>query len=453
MYKHSAINLLCRWTLAASVLLLGAQQEAFAKAFYVSPSGDGSTGQNWKKAWKDPSQIDWNQVNAGDQIVLDGGASGITYQSSMTIPKSGAAGAPITIRQSPAAGHNGNILLVGGADQPPNGYVTGLANGIVVNGSYINIAGARRGGLKIKGYRDACINIGSVAGTTTDNIGIHNVEIENRVSLPPYGSIVCVGIKFTGFNNHIVNCDFRNCNTGAKEIAAAGANNQTVFNNCTFGSTQHYLNFTRGCGTAILGAKATTGDYNSKLFVHRTIFGPYVTAGIYFYKGAANITDCLFLCPSQYAIAHQPDAGVDAKMHVRQCTFVIPSQPMTPPYGMIGSPLQSNGNGLLKVKDSVVYGGWIMTATGQSINAGGNVQYRVAGNTSALAPTLVDPQFQDEAAVAAMPSNYNPYIFSTLNYTMNPSGPAAGKGSRLVTVSELCTPYGPNGPIPPLGGP
>jgi hypothetical protein len=114
MYKHSAINLLCRWTVAASLLLLGSQQEAFAKAFYVSPSGDGSTGQNWKKAWKDPSQIDWNQVNPGDQVVLDGGASGITYQSSMTIPKSGTAGAPITIRQSPAAGHNGNILLVGG---------------------------------------------------------------------------------------------------------------------------------------------------------------------------------------------------------------------------------------------------------------------------------------------------------------------------------------------------
>ncbi|MBK7748526.1 MAG: hypothetical protein IPP57_06480 [Candidatus Obscuribacter sp.] len=435
--------------LTSIVCLVAAQAQAQAKAFYVSPSGSGVGGTNWRTAWKDPAQIDWTVINPGDQILLDGGTSGITYQTSFTVPKSGTAGAPITIRQAPQAGHNGQVLLYGAADLYPRGYIDGQAVGIQLQGSYVNIAGARRSGIKIRAYKDSCISFGPAVNSST----VRNVEIENRISLPPYGQINCVGVKFTGYNNHFIDCDFRECQVATKEIAAAGANNYTVFRECTFGSTKQYMGFVRGCGTAIQSAATTSGAYQSNMAVNRCIFGPFITNGIIASKGSVRVSDSLFLAPAGYMIGAEPVNGDTTDVRVNQCTFIAPSQPFTPPYGMMGFAFRSNGTGVLRVANSIVYGSTISIPATMKVNAGGNFQYRVAGNTVALAPTLVDPQLTDEATVAAMPSDYVPYTLAPLNYAPIATSPAVGKGSRLVSISELTTPYGPTTKIPPLGGP
>lgn len=451
------------FTLSVLLALSGmalSQPQAMAKVFYISPGGDGTTGNTWGKAWKSPGQIDWNAVNAGDQLVLDGGTAGITYETELLVPKSGQPGAPITIRQSNQTGHNGQVLLYGAATGSPNPRppLPGLSNGIKIQGSYINVVAARRGGIKIKSYNESCVNI--VPGNS--HINLRNLELENRVYLGPYGLIQCTGLNFAGFNIQVAACDFRECQTAAKEIAVAGANNMAVFRDCTFGSTRHYLNFTRGCGTAILGANpqvpGAVTNYNSTVYAHRCAFGPHVTAGIIHYKGNLRVSDSLFLAPPQYGVSCQPavataGSAANANVRINHCSFITPSQPGTPPYGMLGFPIESNGNGLLKVANSVVYGGTIRVPVTQNINGGGNFQFRVFGNTTALSASQVDPQFQDEAAVAAMPSNYEPYQFALLNYSIMPGSPAVDKGSRLTSVNQLTTPYGPKGPILPLGGP
>ncbi len=440
-------------TLALSSLaVLTFQSEAMAKAFYVSPNGDGSTGANWKTAWQAPDKIDWNQVNAGDQIILDGGTTGITYQSELVVPKSGSAAAPITIRQANGAGHNGQVILFGNASATPTPPpYPGLKNGISIGGSYINVVGAQRSGIKIKSYHDACINI----APGQSNINLRNIEFENRIGLPPYGVINCVGLKYSGYNVQVANCDFRECNTGAREVAQEGSNNLTVFRNCTFGSNRHYLNFQRGCGTGIAGVNTFQfkGNYNSTTYALSCIFGTHLTFALSFSKGNVQVNNCLYLAHPMYANYFTFPAGSTDRVRINRCTFITPSQPGTPPYGMLGGPIYTTGSGDIKVSNSVVYGGSVQVPVTQNINGGGNIQFRVAGNTTALAATLVDPQFKDEAAVAAMPSDYEPYQFALLDYSPLPGAPSTGKGSTISSVSTLVAPYGPRGKILPLGGP
>lgn len=443
-------------TLSAVALMSICQSEASARAFYVSPQGDGTTGQDWAKAWQDPAKIDWTQVNPGDQIVLDGGPSGITYETGFTIAKSGTQHAPITIRQSPHAGHNGQITLFG-KSVGQMGYKTGIETGINLTGSYVNIAGARRGGIKMLAYSGTCINI----DPSVQNSTIRNIEIENRVYLPWYGAITCSGMQFAGFNNHIIDCDFRECNTSAKEMAKAGTTNRVVFNGCTFGSRQHYLGWTRGCGTAIISALATAPDHPSAIIAHRCIFGPYISAGVIMYKGNLQVSDSLFLAPPLYGIDAEPQTAV-TDVRVNRCTFITPfhpvvlspTNPFPPRVGMLGFPIRTNGVGIFKVANSIFYAGTISVPANMKVNAGGNFTYNIAGNTTALAASLTNPQLTDGAAIDAMPDVFVPYTLSTLNYAPIAGSPAAGKGSSITSVSQLTTPYGPKDPIPTvLGGP
>ncbi|MBK9206666.1 MAG: hypothetical protein IPL73_30495 [Candidatus Obscuribacter sp.] len=458
MHHHLSVKTIKTAVLLAVATICTYQADASARAFFVSPTGDGSDGMTWKKAWKDPAQINWASVNPGDQIVLDGGTSGITYETSFTIPKSGTAGAPIVVRQSPQAGHNGKITLYGGSDKPPAGYNTGIPTGVNIAGSYVHFVGARRAGIKMYSYRTTCINL----APGTQNSTVRNIEIENRVSLPPYGAIICSGMEFAGYNNQVIDCDFRNCFNGARENAPAGANNRVIFRECTFGSTQHFGGFSRGCGTGITSASPLAPAHTTEIVSHRNIFGPYLTIGVIMHSGKLNATDNLFLGESIYMIDAEPQFANTTDVRVNRCTFITPfypvvlspTNPFPPKIGMLGFPIRTNGIGTFKVANSIFYGGTISVPAAFKVNAGGNFQYRVAGNTTALAGVLQDPQLVDGPAINALPDDYVPYTLSTLNYAPLPTSPAVGKGSQLTTVSELTAPYGPTVKIPvTLGGP
>src|SRR5690242_11633404 len=70
---------------------------ASGATWYVSKRGDNSAGTSWASAWNELNQVDWTLVQPGDTVLLDGGASGMTYTTKLSIQKSGTAGAPITI--------------------------------------------------------------------------------------------------------------------------------------------------------------------------------------------------------------------------------------------------------------------------------------------------------------------------------------------------------------------
>ncbi|MBK9770349.1 MAG: hypothetical protein IPP57_05905 [Candidatus Obscuribacter sp.] len=196
---------------------------ASAKNLYISPSGSGTDGASWSSAWQDPAKIDWSKVQAGDQIILDGGTSGITYVTEFAVPASS-----VVIRQATDKAHGGQVTLKGI-------YPTRNLNSIGINvlGSNVHIVAARRSGIVLKNYPALAVSL------KTNGNSLRNVEINGITGFQPYGSGKIGGVAFGGFNNQFINCDFRDCVYGAVEKPVAGARNLTVFNNCTFGSNRY----------------------------------------------------------------------------------------------------------------------------------------------------------------------------------------------------------------------
>src|SRR4051812_16823759 len=91
--------------------MTSAAPPAAGLTYYVSKTGNNANGTSWATAWNELSQINWNVIQPGDTILIDGGASQMVYASTLTVGKSGGAGAPITIRMAPDAGRNGKVVI------------------------------------------------------------------------------------------------------------------------------------------------------------------------------------------------------------------------------------------------------------------------------------------------------------------------------------------------------
>ncbi len=414
-------------------------QDVAARNLFVSPSGSGTTGENWSTAWKDPGQIDWTKVASGDHIVIDGGASGITYSTSVTVPVSN-----IVIRQSNAAGHSGQVILTGYVPSYP------LATGVKFSGSNIHLMGVRRSGIKITAYGAEGVNI------QTNNNSVRNVEISNLSGFPPYAGGKIGGAVFGGSNNHFINCDFRDCGVAAQEKPVAGVTNSTIFNNCTFGANNY--GFFMNCGTGISGSK-TAGGPASTIYAHKCVFGPYVDYGVDIANGTAHLTNSLFMNARLANIKAAPAAGSSATVSASNCTIyqtklqIDPFHPL--PYGIPAYAVSVNAGSKLRVANSIIFGGFVDVPASQKVNAGGNVQYNVTGNTVALAATMVDPKLTTSHLYASDPTyGFIPQAYTLFDFTVLPGSPAVGKGSPIGKAADINGPYGPARSLPTaIGGP
>jgi hypothetical protein len=419
-------------SLAISALF---QQDASAKNIFVSPSGNGTDGSSWANAVQDPSKIDWSRVVCGDQIILDGGASSITYISSLTVPKSN-----VVIRQSAEAGHNGQVILRG-----PLYPGVPVAVGLTITGHNVHVVGVRRSGIKIYAFA------AQGASIKTNNNSLRNVEINSVTGFPPYAGGRVGGLTFGGYNNQFINCDFRDTTIGAVSQPVAGVRNMAVFRHCTFGTSGY--GFFGDSGTALQGA--TTGG--ATVYADHCVFGPYVNYGVTTNSDNVHLSNCLFLSASKANLNVNPTSGTP-HVTVTHCTIYekkfAGGQPIS--YGTPEETILTNGVGTVKVSNTIVFGGTISVPPAQVINAGGNVQFAVSGNTVALAPSLVDPHFVDEAVLGASApaATFIPRTLTSLNFAPKPGSPAVGKGSDISRVSDIVAPYGPTYGLPTvLGGP
>lgn len=163
--------------------------EAYASqantTFYVSKNGNNQDGRSWQSAWNEMNQIDWNQIGAGDTILIDGGSSGMTYSTGLDIGRSGNYNNPIRISTSAESGRNGKVTLFGGRSQKlPYCGQSSFYNesglgwfGIRTNDhSYIEIDGRDWRGLSVHGFERSGIRV----DRNSRNITIRNVEVHNN---------------------------------------------------------------------------------------------------------------------------------------------------------------------------------------------------------------------------------------------------------------------------------
>ena len=59
--------------------LLPQQAAAAGVTYYVSRNGNNGDGRSWSSAWNELDQIDWNVIQPGDTIIIDGGATPCSY--------------------------------------------------------------------------------------------------------------------------------------------------------------------------------------------------------------------------------------------------------------------------------------------------------------------------------------------------------------------------------------
>ncbi len=86
--------------------------------FYVSKLGNNSDGRSWGTAWNELANINWNSLNAGDVIYVDGGTTQMRYTTSLKPAKSGTADKPILVRLSAENGRDGQAIFFGGNSVP-----------------------------------------------------------------------------------------------------------------------------------------------------------------------------------------------------------------------------------------------------------------------------------------------------------------------------------------------
>ena len=104
-------NLLCLFLLFICIN----RSELFAQNnHYVSKNGNNSNGNSWLNAWNDLDEIDWNSVQPGDVIYIDGGVDSMVYSSRITVGRGGTGHQNrITIQRSEEIEHNGIIYFNG----------------------------------------------------------------------------------------------------------------------------------------------------------------------------------------------------------------------------------------------------------------------------------------------------------------------------------------------------
>ena len=160
---------LAKLTLPAFLAISGM---AWASNWYVDPLAAGSnSGASWTNAWPSFSTINWGSINPGDTIYLSGGVTSQQYNAQLTVSKSGSSGGRITISVGQDAGHNGTVIIDGGA-------IGGSRDGINFrNYNYLNFEGNYGGKrhLLIQNTNGCISNYGNNGGSAS---GGHHVHIE-----------------------------------------------------------------------------------------------------------------------------------------------------------------------------------------------------------------------------------------------------------------------------------
>jgi hypothetical protein len=420
--------------LVALASTLAFTASASARNLYISPSGNNSDGTTWKKAWQSFTVVPWDQVLPGDQLIVDGGATGITYSGAFTVSNSF-----VTIRQAPGEGRNGPVTIAGSGLQP-------VAVGVTITGSNVSMIANQRSGIKVSGFAAECVRVQG------HNNSFRNIEFGSVFGFPPYGGGRVGAVTFGGYNNDFVNCRFRDTKNGAVEKPMATVPNLATFRGCIFEGGYGWWG---EWGVGIYGARPDGNTYNTQIRANKCIFGPVYNKGVDIVQGNANFNDCLFLGANRANVSVEPTQASTVKVVVNNCTLYEPNYSGFSQHAMYDRNFSTNGVGSLKVKNSIVYGGAINVPVTQVINAGGNIQYHVTGNTTAVAAALVDPQYVQESTLwtPVNPQTYRPRAWTTQSYALSASSPALGKGCSITDVTAIVPAYGPNSGLPPMGGP
>ncbi|OGG16394.1 hypothetical protein A3D77_00995 [Candidatus Gottesmanbacteria bacterium RIFCSPHIGHO2_02_FULL_39_11] len=421
-----------------------------ASTWYVSKSGNNSSGQSWATAWNELDRIDWIVVQPGDTILIDGGATSMTYISTLSLNKSGASSSPIKIQLATEAGRNGKISIFGGRSTPlpycgqtSYDYQTSgvRQNGIYVTSgvAYVVVDGMKWRGITVYGHNQYGINLRS----GSDHITIRNVEVYDNGKACPPGTTNCAGkgnyadswtpdlpgVNLTGnfvtFERAIIRDNGQDAFQSGGGVYNFTLKESWLYNSRASPNGGYFWN---SC-THSDGIQIFNGGTQGPLSIERAVIGPNLMQGLILGQtGAATINDVTIYDTLLYNTTNANIMGYDGTAPVNWTLDRVTSvrQPGANWHNVLypGTSLQ--------ITNSIFYGGTSMTIA----NAGtysNNCQYQVGG---VVVGQNLDPGFVDIAGG---------------NFALPSGSPCEGIGSSLTSASQLLGISDPVSPTPASG--
>jgi|Deesub1362A_J573_1020465.scaffolds.fasta_scaffold00004_245 hypothetical protein len=188
--------------LVAFFAILFCVSSVSAATWYVDKDATGlNDGTSWENAWQSFADINWNKIQPGDTVYISGGSTSKTYNEGLTIGASGSEGNPITIKVGQDSGHNGIVILEGGADY-----------GIHVNGkSWVTISGQLDNGIEpnmiVRNYNKDAILLQSITGIVVEYLEVGPITNYG----PAYGHCVHIRDGYIGGSNRVHHNKIHDC--------------------------------------------------------------------------------------------------------------------------------------------------------------------------------------------------------------------------------------------------
>ena len=414
-----------------------------ATQHYVSKNGTNADGASWASAWNELNQINWSVINPGDYILIDGGPAGMTYNTTLTVGKSGTSGNPITIQRATTPGHDGQVAIFGGRNTPlpycgqvtynPTYSGNQLGSGIVCNNNnYVTIDGMTWHGLVVYG----CVGGAGTNINNCTNITFRNMQLYDNGTIggsagnwhPGAGS-VNIGLTSSSY------CTFYGIDSydpGEDSFQPNSVNNITIsycwLHNTRANPSNNALPFNQ-CNHND-GMQIWTGATCSYIAWDHCILGPGLENDFIIGNGLVQInnstvSNCLFLpgVANNLWIEFSANATID---HVTVWTLNGQAVDVKP----------GPGNTLT---NSIIYGGGLGSFVGTSSN---NCYF----NTSGISGINADPNFVTNISPSIYPgggSDTNPIGYpsianaATFDFSLQAGSPATGLGSSITSVSTL----------------
>jgi len=417
-----------------------------ATTHYVSKDGSGADGKSWGTAWKELDQINWNAVEPGDVIVLDGSSTKMVYTTTLLVGKSGMEPAPIRIQRATEAGHDGQVVIFGGRAAP---LVCGHADrhvfqteGVRKSGvdfgvcSHVVLDGMKWRGIAIYGHNLHGVHLSK---GSSDDI-VRNAEIyDNGMAVfnptQKWWNSDHPGVGLSG-TGHVFEQDIIHDN-GQDAFQSGGGLGQLTIRRCwlyngrphparpglAFNYSMHSDGiqvYNGGAQSGILIEESVVGPG----MMQGTILGQVTTAGPVARLDDVTIRNCLFINLTNANIMGYP------QLKNRNWTIdhVTAFMTQTNPDGKVRTNLFLEGPGHT-ITDSIFYGSVLWLPDGAVSR--GNIQFQLGG--SRVGETL-DPQF-----VGAPRYDSNPDLATLIrsDFALRPDSPAQGKGSSITSVAQL----------------
>ncbi len=406
---------------------------------YVSKLGSNENGRSWETAWNELDQINWDVIEPGAEILIDGGESEMVYTSQLHIQKTGTSNKPIWISLADQAGRNGKVVIFGGrtiplpyCGQTTYSYITDgvRANGVHIEDSaWVIIDGLKWGGITIHGHNGRGMRFDSDSNNITvrnteiyDNgIASQNDEGEWRPNMPGVG-LAGSGITFERALIHDNGQDAFQSMSGENNIADFTIRLSWLYNSRIHPIVNEAFNHCRHPD----GLQIFDGGVISGVTIEESIIGPGLTQGVIFGQSETaggslaivndvTLRNTLFTKASGLNIMGYPD--------VKSQRWIIDNVTSHCPTQYTGVCLWLEGTDHA-VTNSIFSGSQIVLPDGLDTFYG-NCQWNSEGF---VLGQIVNPLFTDV-------DETDP--FSLDDYSLLPNSPCTGRGSSITSVSQL----------------